>query len=223
MIQRKTIFLPAVLCFSMMAVAGCAGINTTRLTPVPDFRAVRHSAEVANTAAHQTLRDSQSLVRQTVQAASRDPAIAALRPQVATVARDAQQTHAATSATVAIFKPAIKAQAAFVRSARAVQAGELHNAAKYHAIYHSLSYKLGRFIVLTVFLLLVAGGLILFSESGWAGVIAMKFPILAAALFKPLEFLGSLLGKAWGYIELAVAKLWGTITRNFLTPAKTHS
>ncbi len=223
MIQGKRISLLAVFCVGMMATAGCAGIQTTHLTPVPDFLAVRHSVGVANTAARRTLRDSRSLMRQTARAANSDPAVAALRPQVKTVARDAQQTNAATSATLAIFKPALKVQAAFVQSARAVQAGELHNAARYHAITHSLSYKLGRFIVLTVFLLLVAGGLILFSESGWAGVIAMKFPILAAALFKPLEYLGSLLGKVWGYIETGVATLWRVLARNFPWAAKTSS
>ena len=221
--QRKKISIMAALCVTVMAAAGCAGIQRTHLTAVPDFLAVRHSAGLANTAARRTLRDSRSLVRQTTRAANSDPRIAALRPQVVTVAQDARQTHAATAATLAIFKPALQTQAAFVRSARAVQAGELHNAARYHAISHSLSYKLGRFIVVTVFLLLVAGGLIMFSESGWAGVIAVKFPVLAGALFKPLEYLGSLLGKVWGYIESGMAKWWRAIARNFPPAAKTRS
>ncbi len=213
----------AAVSLAVMAVTGCAGIQSSHLTTVPDFRAVKHSAGLANIAASRTLQDSQSLVQQTAREANNNPGVAALRPQVATVAQDARQTHLATTATLAILKPALKTQAAFVRSARAVQAGELHNAARYHAITHSLSYKLGRFIVVTVFLLLVAGGLILFSESGWAGVIAMKFPILASALFKPLEYLGSLLGKVWGYVESAVAELWGVVARNFLVSAKTRS
>lgn len=221
--QSKKASYMVAMSLAVLAVTGCAGIQSTHLTTVPDFRAVRRSAGLANTAADRTLLDARSLVRQTAKDANSDPGVAALSPQVVNVAHDAQQTHLATMATLANLKPALKTQAAFVRSARAVQAGELHNAARYHAIYHSLSYKLGRFIVVTVFLLLVAGGLILFSESGWAGIIAMKFPILAGALFKPLEYFGSLLGKAWGYIESAVADLWRAIARNVPTPAKPRS
>jgi hypothetical protein len=207
----------------VMAGGGCAGIQTARLAAPPDFSAVEHTAGLADLAANRTVRASGALLRQTALAAKTDARVAALGPAAATVARDAQQTQAATRATVAALKPALKTQARFVASARAVQAGELHNAARYKAISHSLSYKLGRFIVITVFLLLVAGGLILFSESGWAGVLGMKFPLLAAALFKPLEYLGTLLGKLWGYVENTAASLWRALAGHLMPHTKTAS
>ncbi len=221
--HNKRSLLMAAAAIAALAAGGCAGIQTAHLAAPPDFSAVEHTAGIANIAAARTVRDSFDLLHQTVLEAPRDARIAALRPAVNTVAQDARQTHAATMAAVAAVKPAMKAQAVFVKSAQAVQAGELHNAARYHAISHSLSYRLGRFIVVTVFLLLVAGGLILFSESGWAGILAVKFPILAGALFKPLEYLGSLLGKLWGYVEAGAETLWHAIARNVMPAVKARS
>ena len=223
MSYQKRIGVMAAVGIAALAASGCAGIQTARLAVPPDFSAVEHTAGLANMAAIETVRDSSNLLHQTKLQAQSDAHIAALRPAVATVAQDAQQTRSATMATVAALKPAMKAQRVFVKSARAVQAGELHNAARYNAISHSLSYKLGRLIVVTVFLLLVAGGLILFSESGWAGIMAVKFPILAGALFEPLEYCGALLGKLWGYIEAGAESLWEAVVRNFMPGAKTIS
>ncbi len=202
-----------------LAAGGCAGIQTTRLAAPPDFMRVAQSAGLAGAAAARTVRDARLLVTQTAAAATSDTRVAALQPVVKSVARDAVQTQAATTATVAALKPALKQQAVFIKSARAVQAGELHNAAQYRAISHSLSYKLGRFIVVTVFLLLVFGGLIVFSESGWAGVLGLKWPILASVIFKPLEYLGTLLGTVWGYIESGIVALWKAVMRNFMATA----
>ena len=220
---KKRICVVAALSLAMFAASGCAGIQTTRLATPPDFTGIEHTASLANVAATRGVRDSQVLLAQTTIAAASDAHVAALRPAVLTVAQDARQTHAATGKTVAALQPALKQQAIFVKSARAVQAGELHNAARYHAISHSLSYKLGRFIVVTVFLLLVAGGLILFSESGWAGIMAVKFPVLAGAVFKPLEYFGTLLGKLWGYVETGAAALWRAMARIFMPGSQTLS
>ncbi len=221
--NQKRLCVMAALALAVVAAGGCAGIQTTRLTTPPDFAAIEHTADLANVAATRTVRDSRSLVTQTAVEAQSDARIAALRPAVATVAADAAQTYTTTTATVAALKPALRQQAVFVNSARAVEAGEMHNAARYHAISNSLSYKLGRFIVVTVFLLLVAGGLIIFSESGLADVLAVKWPILASMIFKPVGYLGTLLGKLWGYVESGLAAVWHGIARNLMPTAATLS
>ncbi len=221
--RQKRICAIAAFSMAMLAATGCAGIQTARLAAPPDFAAIEQNANLADAAAAGTVRDSRKLVAQTTVAEKSNAGIAALRPAVATLERDAQKTRLATRATVAELKPALKQQALFVQSARSVQAGELHNAARYDAISHSLSYKLGRFIVVTVFLLLVAVGLILFSESGWAGILAVKWPILAQVLFKPVAYLGALLGKLWGLVESALRAMWQVIAHGFMPAAKTLS
>jgi hypothetical protein len=213
----------AILGIAVLAAGGCADIQTARLAAPPDLLRVATRAGVADATAARTVRDSRLLVTQAAVAAKSDSRIVALQPAVAGVVRDAVNTHAATMATVAAIKPAMQQQAVFIKSARAVQAGELHNAARYHAITHSLSYKLGRFIVVTVFLLLVFGGLIIFSESGWAGVLGVKWPILASVLFKPLEYLGTLLGALWGFVESGVARLWRAVVQYLIAPASPAS
>jgi hypothetical protein len=132
-----------------------------------------------------------------------------LQTQAGAVVTSAQTTQsAATAAALAAKNQVAAAQklpAAIVSSEQASAAAEKTR------VENTLSYKIGHAIVIAVFLLVVVGGLIWFSESGFAASIALKFPILATIIFKPLEYFGTWIGEAWGLIEYSLAWLWSRV------------
>jgi len=138
-----------------------------------------------------------------------------LQPAASAVVNSAQTTlHDAQAANTAAQSAAKTANNLPRQIVGAEKASASAAAAK---VRSGLIYKLG----LLVFLLLVVGLLIWFSESGWADSLGVKFPVLATLVFYPFHYVGLGLGCVWGWIEKNLAWLWGRITNLFSSSSAT--
>ncbi len=212
--------LGTLLAIVVLPLGGCATQaqkTMAQQAAQPTIQAITdaHAAAVRTQVAADSTATSAHGLAAALHSATTQPA-SIYAPQADVVASDASATQRAAENTVT--QTVTASDAAKSLPAKIVKAEQVNVAVGKAQIKSGLFYKVGRFIVITVFLLLVLGGLIVFSESGIAGTLGVKWPILATVIFKPMEWIGSLLGKLWGYIERGAIWAWDKIKS--LSPPK---
>lgn len=216
--SQKKMYVLAAIGLAALGVGGCATqqeITSAGLAAQPVISSAQQVAMLTG----QASTAAQNTVSQAVTLQAREPA--ALQAPAAQVVAGAQAAAAKISQANTAAANNVKISQAL--PARIVGTEQKSASIAAAAVKNTWSYKLGHILLVTVFLLLVFGGLIIFSESGFASVLAVKWPILATVMIKPLEYLGMLVGKLWGFVESGLAGLWQAVARNVLPSVKTLS